>query len=223
MQDVGPLPSIRREERVADRCDGIWATKTFGPGNQATKTFGPGNQATKSPLTFTINACPAQICWQLYTSIPETVKDIFTSCKRKMAKHFCGDTKTFYFTWNAFFWHRAQSSEFRRVPNFTNIWSHEGMKSLLIKRPHDWLTNAGTWKLQIRYSAFSLRCLLSPLALKSFLPTCHLGSTAFANQDRARLSASYTFSKKSVFFVLQILSADTMTGAQLLGSINALQ
>ena len=27
----------------------------------------------------------------------------------------------------------------------------EGMKSLLIKRAHDcWLTNAGTWKLQIR-------------------------------------------------------------------------
>ena len=66
------MPSIRREERVADRCDGIWATKTFGPGNQATKTFGPGNQATKtfgpgsqatkSPLTYTIDACPAQIC-----------------------------------------------------------------------------------------------------------------------------------------------------------------
>ena len=127
------------------------ATKTFGPGNQATKTFGPGNQATKSPLTFTIDACPAQICWQLYTSIPETVKDIFTSCKSKL--DFCGDMKTFDFTWNAFFRHRAQSSEFRRVPNFTNIWSHEGMKSLLIKRPHDWLTNAGTWKLQIRYSA----------------------------------------------------------------------
>ena len=72
MQDVGPLPSIRREERVADTLTGVMgfgqrkhldqATKTFGPGNQATKTFGPGNQATKSPLTFTIDVCPAQIC-----------------------------------------------------------------------------------------------------------------------------------------------------------------